>query len=59
MNNKNESKDNSRSIVGGKKGSMPLSVYEYINVGMKNTFNLTQPKFGLQGYEIKDKYMKD
>lgn len=46
-------------MIGSKKGSMPLSVYEFISVGMKNTFNLTQPKFGVKGYEIQDSSMKD
>ena len=33
---------------------MPISVEEFINLGMKSTFNLVKPKFGLKNYVIHD-----
>jgi|LauGreDrversion4_2_1035121.scaffolds.fasta_scaffold1139049_1 hypothetical protein len=33
-----------------KTDNVPIGVEEFINLGMRSTFNLVKPKFGLKNY---------
>jgi|TARA_B110000305_G_C19401386_1_gene620361 hypothetical protein len=40
-------------------GKTVPAIDEMITNGMKNTFNLTKPKFGIKSYNVQDSYLKD
>ena len=42
------------SILQDKIENAPIGVDEFINYGMRSTFNLVKPKFGLKNYVLHD-----